>query len=481
MARHKNKGRNISGVLLLDKPQGGSSNQVLQQVKRLFGAAKAGHTGSLDPLATGMLPVCFGEATKISAFLLDADKRYHLRCQLGVATTTGDTEGEVIETQDVSAITEEDIKKVLPDFIGEIEQVPPMYSALKHNGERLYKLARQGIVVERKSRLITIYDIEFISYSRDEQQREILELEVHCSKGTYVRTLVEDIAKALGCGSHITSLRRLSVGPYSGEMLTVDQLIALAAQGTDALDACLQPIDSGVSDWPDVHLDPDAGSSAPARPLRPRPKPWLCRASCRRHRFRRPAPSPANRHGSPEPLRGECDVPRPRQSRRSRAPEYVADQLPRLHGDARRSPISPETRAVRVCACRETTCPTSGSSDGRTGHIRKACRHVLTRRGHCRSDRSAAVRSNGTRQGIRGMPPLFRTVPQTQATSWENHATASRDASLTFGYLLDIHRAFLCDRTKAERYGREGRPPRPPLIIDRRQTDEWPMQYQFCN
>ena len=258
MARHKNKGRNISGVLLLDKPQGGSSNQVLQQVKRLFGAAKAGHTGSLDPLATGMLPVCFGEATKISAFLLDADKRYHLRCQLGVATTTGDTEGEVIETQDVSAITEDDIKKVLPDFIGEIEQVPPMYSALKHNGERLYKLARQGIVVERKSRLITIYDIEFISYSRDEQQREILELEVHCSKGTYVRTLVEDIAKALGCGSHITSLRRLSVGPYSGEMLTVDQLIALAAQGTDALDACLQPIDSGVSDWPDVHLDPDA-------------------------------------------------------------------------------------------------------------------------------------------------------------------------------------------------------------------------------
>ncbi len=258
MARHKNKGRNISGVLLLDKPQGGSSNQVLQQVKRLFGAAKAGHTGSLDPLATGMLPVCFGEATKISAFLLDADKRYHLRCQLGVATTTGDTEGDVIETQDVSAITEEDIKKVLPDFIGEIEQVPPMYSAIKHNGERLYKLARQGIVVERKSRLITIYDIEFISYSRDEQQREILELEVHCSKGTYVRTLVEDIAKALGCGSHITSLRRLSVGPYSGEMLTVDQLIALAAQGTDALDACLQPIDSGVSDWPDVHLDPDA-------------------------------------------------------------------------------------------------------------------------------------------------------------------------------------------------------------------------------
>jgi tRNA pseudouridine55 synthase len=258
LARRKNKGRDISGVLLLDKPQGGSSNQVLQQVKRLFGAAKAGHTGSLDPLATGMLPICFGEATKISAFLLDADKRYHLRCQLGVNTTTGDTEGEVLDTQDVSNISEQDIKNVLPDFIGEIDQVPPMYSAIKHNGERLYKLARQGIVVERKSRRITIYDIEFLSYSRDEQQREILELEVHCSKGTYVRTLVEDIAKVLGCGSHITSLRRLSVGPYNGEMLTVDQLIALADQGTDVLDSSLQPIDSGVSDWPDVHLDPDA-------------------------------------------------------------------------------------------------------------------------------------------------------------------------------------------------------------------------------
>jgi hypothetical protein len=160
------------------------------------------------------------------------------------------------------------------------------------------------------------------------------------------------------------------------------------------------------------------------------------------------------RHGSPEPLRGECDVPKPRQSRRSRAPGYVADQLPRFHGDARRSPISPEARAVRVCVCRETTCPTSGLSDGRTGHIRKVCRNVLTRRGHCRSERSAAIRSNGTRQGIRGTPPLFRTVPQTQATSWENHATASRGASLIFGYLLDIHRAFLCGRTKAERHAR---------------------------
>ncbi len=258
MGRRKNKGRDVSGVLLLDKPQGCSSNHILQKVKRLFGAAKAGHTGSLDPLATGMLPVCFGEATKISAFLLDSDKRYHFKCQLGVSTTTGDAEGEVVETQDVSAITEQDIKKILPEFIGEIEQIPPMYSALKHNGERLYKLARQGIEVERKARSVTIYDIEFVSLGLDEQQRLILELKVSCSKGTYVRTLAEDIAKKLHCGAHITVLRRLSVGPYSGDMLTVEQLTALAEQGTDVLDASLQPIDSGVSDWPDVHLGADA-------------------------------------------------------------------------------------------------------------------------------------------------------------------------------------------------------------------------------
>ncbi len=209
MGRRKNKGRNVSGVLLLDKPKGCSSNHVLQRVKRLFGAAKAGHTGSLDPLATGMLPVCFGEATKISAFLLEADKRYHLKCQLGVSTATGDAEGDVLDTQDVSSIKESAIKAVLPEFIGEIEQVPPMYSALKHNGERLYKLARQGIEVERKPRRVTIYDIEFLSFEQDDQQRAILELEVSCSKGTYVRTLVEDIAKKLNCGAHITALRRL--------------------------------------------------------------------------------------------------------------------------------------------------------------------------------------------------------------------------------------------------------------------------------
>ena len=253
MSRRKNKGRDVSGVLLLNKPQGGSSNNVLQRVKRLFGAAKAGHTGSLDPLATGMLPVCFGEATKISAFLLEADKRYHLVCQLGVATTTGDAEGEITDTADISNITQVDIEAVLPEFIGEIDQVPPMYSALKHNGERLYKLARQGIEVERKSRRINIYEIVFISY-----QQGLLELEVSCSKGTYVRTLVEDIAKRLNSFAHITALHRLSVGPYDGEMLTIEQLEILAAQGTEALDGCLQPVDSGVADWPGVNLGSDA-------------------------------------------------------------------------------------------------------------------------------------------------------------------------------------------------------------------------------
>ncbi len=258
MGRRKNKGRNVSGVLLLDKPVGSSSNHALQKVKRIFGAAKAGHTGSLDPLATGMLPVCFGEATKISAFLLEADKSYRLKCQPGVSTTTGDAEGEVTDTQDVSSLTEAAVKAVLPEFIGEIEQIPPMYSALKHNGERLYKLARQGIEVERKARCITIYDIEFLSFAHDDRQQTILELEVSCSKGTYVRTLVEDIAKKLNCGAHITALRRLSVGPYTGEMLTIEQLTTLAEQGEAALDECLQPIDSGVAHWPDVHLGSDA-------------------------------------------------------------------------------------------------------------------------------------------------------------------------------------------------------------------------------
>lgn len=273
MARRKNKGRDISGVLLLDKPTGLSSNHALQRVKRLFGAAKAGHTGSLDPLATGMLPVCFGEATKISAFLLDSDKRYILECQLGVSTDTGDAEGEVINTADVSGIDADKVLQAMQRFVGPIMQVPPMYSAVKHNGERLYKLARQGIEVERKAREVTIYELKLISLETDSQGRLILSLDVSCSKGTYVRTLVEDIADVLGCGAHITSLRRISVGPYHGEMFTMEELEAMVEQARAEqgdveqhdveqamanLDACLQPVDSGVADWPDVRLGADA-------------------------------------------------------------------------------------------------------------------------------------------------------------------------------------------------------------------------------
>lgn len=253
MSRRHRKGRPVNGVLLLDKPLGISSNKALQQLKNLYRAAKAGHTGSLDPLATGMLPICFGEATKISAFLLDADKRYRFTCQLGITTSTGDAEGEVLETRDCSNISLVDVERVLPSFLGEIEQIPPMYSALKHNGQRLYKLAREGIEVERKSRTVTIYDIVVHSLESD-----LLDLEVQCSKGTYVRTLAEDIGEALGCGAHVVKLRRLSVGPYQGEMFTMEKLQELAEQGNEALDEVLLPIESGVADWPEVRLGADA-------------------------------------------------------------------------------------------------------------------------------------------------------------------------------------------------------------------------------
>lgn len=251
--QRQRKGRPVNGVLLLDKPPGISSNKALQQVKTLYRAAKAGHTGSLDPLATGMLPICFGEATKISAFLLDADKRYRFTCQLGVTTTTGDTEGDVLQRRDCSAVTQADVERVTPAFKGAIDQIPPMYSALKHNGERLYKLAREGIEVERKPRTITIYEIILHSLEGD-----LVDLEVHCSKGTYVRTLAEDIGEMLGCGAHVTRLRRLSVGPYKGEMFTMESLQALAEQGVDALDQILLSIESGVADWPNVCLGADA-------------------------------------------------------------------------------------------------------------------------------------------------------------------------------------------------------------------------------
>lgn len=251
--RQRQRGRNVQGILLLDKPMGITSNAALQQVKRLFHARKAGHTGSLDPLANGLLPICLGSATKISAFLLDADKHYRVRIQLGVTTTTADAEGEVLETRSTEGISEQDIQGVLGRFSGEIQQLPPMYSALKHKGERLYKLARQGIEVEREPRPVTIHALQFVAAELPE-----FELDVHCSKGTYVRTLAEDIGEALGCGAHVVALRRTGVGPFDTEgWVDMETLEAKAEEGFDALDKLLLPIDSAIGHWPEVRLTAD--------------------------------------------------------------------------------------------------------------------------------------------------------------------------------------------------------------------------------
>ncbi len=254
MARRRKRGRPVNGIILLDKPQGLTSNKALQRVKAIFFAQKAGHTGSLDPLATGMLPICFGEATKVSNYLLDANKRYRFTCQLGVVTTTGDAEGEVIERHDVAELDEQAIETVLAQFRGTIEQVPPMYSALKHNGERLYDLARQGIEVDRKSRTVQIHELKLIDFHDTE-----IELEAYCSKGTYIRTLCEDIGKKIGCGAHVSKLRRLAVGPFqdAGSMVTLEQLETMLEQDREQLNDLLMPIDSALMHWPDVRLNAD--------------------------------------------------------------------------------------------------------------------------------------------------------------------------------------------------------------------------------
>lgn len=219
MARRK-KGRDIHGIVLLDKRQGISSNKALQEVKRLYDANKAGHTGSLDPLATGLLPICLGEATKVSAYMLEDDKRYQTVIQLGVMTETGDVDGIIIEQKAVPEISSEQLSKCLQQFMGEIEQVPPMYSALKHNGKKLYELAREGITVERKARKITIYALECLDFSND-----LLTLDVRCSKGTYIRTLAEDIGHSLGCGATVKELRRTQAGQFKlADAYSIEQL-----------------------------------------------------------------------------------------------------------------------------------------------------------------------------------------------------------------------------------------------------------------
>ncbi len=254
MGRRRVRGRDVNGILLLDKPSGITSNDALQQVKRLFYAKKAGHTGSLDPLACGVLPICMGEATKVSAFLLDADKRYQVRCQLGVRTTTADAEGEVVETRPVGSWSAEQLEAIFDQFRGRIEQIPPMYSALKHQGQRLYKLARQGVEVEREPRPVHIYELNLTGQGDD-----WIDIGVHCSKGTYVRTLVEDIGEKLGCGAHVSALSRGMVGPYgAGQLVTLEQLQDLKENDMPAMDDLLLPIESALSQWPDVDLSTDA-------------------------------------------------------------------------------------------------------------------------------------------------------------------------------------------------------------------------------
>lgn len=245
--------REVSGVLLLDKPLGLSSNQALQRVKRLFAAAKAGHTGSLDPLATGLLPLCFGQATKISSYLLDADKRYVARIRFGEKTETGDAEGAITVRSDPALLTRQALEAAIQLFIGPIRQMPPMYSALKRNGEPLYRLARQGIEVEREPRDIAIRNISLTAYGDRE-----CELDVTCSKGTYIRTLAEDIAAAAGQCAHLSALRRLELGTFRDvRMYTLETLEKLAEVGPQALDACLIDAASALPHWPRLRLTPD--------------------------------------------------------------------------------------------------------------------------------------------------------------------------------------------------------------------------------
>lgn len=239
-----------NGFLLLNKPIGISSNQALMAAKKLFHAKKAGHTGSLDPLASGMLPICFGEATKFSQYLLEADKEYYVEAKLGVRTITGDAEGEVVATKTVPSSIAKDLETILDQFRGEIQQVPSMYSALKFKGKPLYHYARQGIEIERESRTVNIKQLSLVSYA-DEK----LVIVVRCSKGTYIRTLIDDLGAALGVGAYVTALCRTFVEPYEHEtMYTLEELQDLAANGLESLEAVLLPIDSALSAWPHVLL-----------------------------------------------------------------------------------------------------------------------------------------------------------------------------------------------------------------------------------
>lgn len=247
----RKKGNDVDGILLLDKPLGRSSNAALQKVRYLFNAKKAGHTGSLDPLATGVLPICFGQASKVTSFLLDSDKRYRCTAQLGVTTTTGDKEGEELDVKEVTTFNEDDIENVLENYRGAIEQIPPMHSALKHNGQPLYKLARQGIEIERKVRHVKIHELTLIDFDKDS-----ITLDVHCSKGTYIRTLAQDIGEAMGFGAHLSMLRRTQVSPFDCSKLhTIEDIEAI--ENKEDLSQLLLPIDSALIEFPALTLTED--------------------------------------------------------------------------------------------------------------------------------------------------------------------------------------------------------------------------------
>ena len=272
MARKK-KGRLVNGILVLDKPTGITSNRALQKVKRLFNAQKAGHTGSLDPLATGVLPICLGEATKVSHYLLDANKSYRAKCILGTVTTSGDSDGDIIGQEPVPLINQQDLLELIASFEGSQEQTPPMYSALKHNGRPLYEYARKGIEIDRKSRSITIFNIKLLSSCIETQanKESFIEIEVQCSKGTYIRTLCEDIGKKIGCGAHIGALRRIDSGPFLlSQAITMDELLEKYSLDEtldtptnqqldpilfDSMDKLLLPTDTAIKQFPAITIN----------------------------------------------------------------------------------------------------------------------------------------------------------------------------------------------------------------------------------
>jgi tRNA pseudouridine55 synthase len=274
----------VDGLLLLNKPAGLTSNQALQRVKRLLRAKKAGHTGSLDPAATGMLPLCFGEATKVCAYLLEADKTYRVTAKLGVATDTGDGDGEVISTAPVPELERDAWEQILAQFLGETEQIPPMYSALKQNGKRLYELARMGQVVDREPRRIRVDELDLLEISGSR-----LVCRVTCSKGTYIRTLVEDIAAVAGTVAHTARLHRESVGDFRAEdMLDLPGAEQVAATGPEALRARLLPADVALAGWPERCLSADEAArfvSGQSVPMEPGGTESLVRVYGQEHRF----------------------------------------------------------------------------------------------------------------------------------------------------------------------------------------------------